>query len=245
MGLDIALGIMVALGAIRGWFRGFVLQAIRLGGLVGAVYAADPLRDYARPHVVTYLAAIPPSMLDRILWWSSAVVSYLAIVGIASLAVKLYRRRPYGEPEPNHADQFAGMLLAAGKAAVVSAFLVGALDKYALTWVKQVPWATEMTKSSTALTWHEEYHPSERIWAAAPVQHLVGHVQKMGIADPVAPDSQAALAAQAEPTLGSIRSPRLDLPMPSPFDPTAPDFMNKLDEALRRPDPIPGHANPR
>ncbi len=147
MGLDIALGIMVLLAAIRGWFRGFVIQAIRLGGLVGCVYAAGPLRDYAR---VLRLALPgdadpPPPMLDRLLWWTSAVVSYVTmVVGLASLAVKLYRRRPYGEPEPNHADQFAGMLLAAGKAAVVASFLVGALDKYALSWVKQVPWATRI-----------------------------------------------------------------------------------------------------
>jgi hypothetical protein len=222
-----------------------MLQAIRLGGLVGAVYAAAPLRDYARPHVLPYLAAVPPSMLDRLLWWSSAVVSYLAIVGLGSLTVKLYRRRPYGEPEPNHADQFAGMLLAAGKAAVVAAFLVGSLDKYALTWVKQVPWATEMTKSSTALTWHEQYHPSERIWTAAPVQHFVGHVQRMGIADPAAPDSKAALASQADPVQGSNRSPRLDLPMPTPLDPTSPDFIEKLDEALRQSEQLKAPANPR
>ena len=45
MGLDIALGLMILLGAIRGWFRGFVLQALQLGGLVGCVYAAGPIRD--------------------------------------------------------------------------------------------------------------------------------------------------------------------------------------------------------
>ena len=75
MGLDIALGVMILLGAIRGWFRGFVLQAIRLGGLVGCVYAAGPIRDQARPHVVPLPGrSIPPPMLDRMLWWSSAVV---------------------------------------------------------------------------------------------------------------------------------------------------------------------------
>ena len=64
MGLDIALGIMVLLGAIRGWFRGFVLQAIRLGGLVGCVYAAGPIRDYARPHVVA-LPGLDPAVHAR------------------------------------------------------------------------------------------------------------------------------------------------------------------------------------
>jgi Colicin V production protein len=232
MGLDIALGIVVLLGAIRGWFRGFMLQAIRLGGLVGCVYAAAPIRDQARPYVVPYLTSVPPVMLDRMLWWSSAVVSYITMVGLASLAVKLYRRRPYGEPEPNRADQFAGMLLAAGKSAVVAAFLVGALDKYALTWIKQVPWATEMTKSSTVLTWHDQYHPSEKIWEAAPVQHFVGYVQKMGVAGPSAIDAPAT--AEARPVQTASRPPRLDLPTRDPLDPTSPDFTEKFDEEFRK-----------
>ncbi len=155
-------------------------------------------------------------MLDRLLWWTSAVVSYIAMVGLGTLAVKLYRRRPYGEPEPNRADQFAGFLLAGGKATVIAAFLVGALDKYALTWIKQVSWATDLTKSSTALTWNEQYKPSERIWTAAPVQHFVAHVQKMG----VAPDRLGAEAVlhrdghEPRTVQTANRPPRLDLPDP-------------------------------
>jgi Colicin V production protein len=233
MGLDIALGIMVLLAAIRGWFRGFVLQAIRLGGLVGCVYAAAPIRDAARPYVVPYLASIPSAMLDRMLWWTTAVASYLTIVGLANLAVKLYRRRPYGEPEPNRADQFAGLLLAGGKAAVIAAFLVGALDRYALTWVKQVPWATDLTNSSTALTWNEQYHPSERIWTAAPVQHFVTHVQKMGVASP-SETSESPSKLETPPVQTASRPPRLDLPVREPLDPNAPDFKVKFDEQFRR-----------
>ena len=228
MGLDIALGIIILVGAIRGWFRGFVLQAIRLGGLVGCVYLAGPLRDYARPYVVPYLASVPAHMLDRMLWWTSAVVTYITTVGLASLAVKLYRRRPYGEPEPNRADQFGGLLLSAGKATVVAAFLVAALDKYALSWIKQVPWATDLTNSSTALTWNEQYRPSERIWTAAPVQHFVSQVQKMGVAGP-----SSTTEAPSTPVQTASRPPRLDLPTVAPLDPKAPDFTEKFDEAFR------------
>jgi len=233
MGLDIALGIMVFFGAIRGWFRGFVLQAIHLGGLVGSVYAAAPIRDYARPYVVPYLTSVPAELLDRMLWWASAVVSFLVIVGVGNLAVKIYRRRPYGEPEPNRADQFAGMLLAAGKSAVVAAFLVGALDKYALTWIKNTSWATDMTRASTVLTWHEQYHPSVKIWEAAPVQHFVAHVQKMGIAGPSGKVGELPdVELQASQT--ASRPPRLDLPGQLPLDPAAPDFARKVDEELRK-----------
>ena len=228
MGLDIALGVMVLLGAIRGWFRGFVLQAIRLGGIVGSVYAAAPLRDYVRPHVVPYLKSIPTVMLDRMLWWSSAVATYLVAVGLATLAVKLYRRRPYGEPEPNRVDQFAGLWLAAGKAAIVAAFLVGAIDKHAIGWIRQVPWAQEQMKASTVLTWHEDYHPADKIWSAAPVQHFVNQVVKMGVAGP---SEGSPSRVEAPPVQTASRPPRLDLPV---LDPNAPDFTEKFDEEFRR-----------
>ena len=52
MGLDLALGGLVLLAAIRGWFKGFVMQAVRLSGLVACVYAADPIRDQVRPRVL-------------------------------------------------------------------------------------------------------------------------------------------------------------------------------------------------
>src|SRR3954447_21456464 len=43
MGLDLALAVIVLLSAVRGWLKGFVLQAIRLSGIVACVYAADPV----------------------------------------------------------------------------------------------------------------------------------------------------------------------------------------------------------
>jgi len=233
MGLDIALGIMVLLGAIRGWFRGFVLQAIQLGSLVGCVYAADPIRVYARPHVVPYLASIPAPMLDRMLWWSSAVVAYITMVGLGTLAVKLYRRRPYGEPEPNHADQFAGLLLAAGKTAVIASFLIAAFDKNAPSWVKQIPWVNDLTHASTAMTWHTQYHPSERIWSAAPVQHLVTQVQVMGLTPPTDKPATPAIP-ETPPVQTASRPPQLGLRARDPLDPKAPEFPQKFDEEFRK-----------
>jgi hypothetical protein len=190
MGLDIALGVMVALGAIRGWFRGFMLQAIHLGGLVGCVYAATPIRDEAKPYVVPYLTNVPPVMLDRMLWWLSAVIA---------------------------------------------AFLVGALDKYALSWVKQVSWASDLTKASTTLTWNDQYHPSDKIWEAAPVQHYVAYIQKMGVAGPSGSGSDASETPEARTVQTTAsRPPRLDLPAQDPLDPNSSDFAAKFDDEFRK-----------
>lgn len=237
MGLDIALGVMILLGAIRGWFRGFVLQTIQLCGLVGCVYAAGPIRDLAGPYVAPYLKTIDPSLLGRMLWWSSAVVSYIAMVGLGNLAVKLYRRRPYGEPEPNHTDQSAGFLLASVKGALVAAFLVGAIDRHILPYAKQVPWVAEQLKDSRAFVWHEQYKPADRVWSAPPVQMFVAHVRQMGIADPrPAGESKSPEADPAPVQTAASRPPRLDLPTEPILDPRAPDFVEKLDEALKQVD---------
>ncbi len=133
MGLDLALGGLVLVMAIRGWLKGFLLQAIRLAGLVLCVYAADPVRDQIKPRVIGYLPTIRPELVDRMLWWSSAVAAYLIIVGLASLAVKLHRRQPYGmEEESRRGDQFAGSLLGIAKALVLAMFLVDGVEKYAI-----------------------------------------------------------------------------------------------------------------
>ena len=58
MGLDLTLGALVLIAALRGWFKGFLLQAIALSSLIGCVYIADPIRDFARPHAIDYLPGV-------------------------------------------------------------------------------------------------------------------------------------------------------------------------------------------
>src|SRR5579871_7036479 len=119
MGLDILLALFILAAAVRGWFRGFVIQAIRLAGLVGSVYAAAPIRDAARPYVGPYLPTMRPELLDRLLWWTGGIACYVVTVGLASLAVKMARRRPFGETEPSRTDQFAGFLLGGIKGTIL------------------------------------------------------------------------------------------------------------------------------
>jgi uncharacterized membrane protein required for colicin V production len=129
MGLDLALGAVVLLAAIRGWLRGFVSQAVRLSSFVGCFYLADPVRDQLRPYVLPRLPKVDPALMDRILWWTSAVASYVVVVGLASLAIKMMRRPdPSGLPEARRDDQFAGFLLGAAKGALVAAFLTAGLQ---------------------------------------------------------------------------------------------------------------------
>src|SRR4051794_24539996 len=136
MGLDVALGVLVLLAAVRGWFRGFLLQAIRLGGLVSCVYLAEPVRELVRPFAREHLATISPDLLDKLLWWAAAVASYVVTTGVATWLVRAYRRHPYGEVAPHRGDQSAGALLGASKGLLAAAFLTAGIDGYAPAYLK-------------------------------------------------------------------------------------------------------------
>ena len=208
MGLDLVLGGLVLIMAVRGWLKGFVLQATRLAGVVACVYLADPVRDLAKPHVIGYLPTIRPDLVDRMLWWSSSIVSYVVLVGLATLIVKLYHRQPFGLAEPGRTDQFAGLLLGMAKGLIVAAFLAAGIQKYAIGSLKSVPFADEQTRTSTVLLWSERYRPVARMWSLPPVQSFVAHVQRMGL------NSPTEKTTDPEPVQTASRTPRLQLPTP-------------------------------
>jgi len=235
--LDLALGCLVLLSAVRGWLRGFLIQATQLCGLVACVYVADPLRDLFKPEVAKYLPSIAPGLIDRLLWWSSAVIAYIVMVGVASLVIKMHRRQPFGEREPDRTDQFGGFLLGTAKGLLVAAFLSAGLEKYALGTIQGVDWAEKQAKTSTVLRWNTDYRPVARIWAMPPVQHYVAHVRRMGLngrsgqsATPK-PEPEPEAEAETDPVRTASRPPRLSVP---PHDENVPDVSRSSRELDRK-----------
>lgn len=207
MGLDLALGGLVLLAGLRGWFKGFILQAVRLVGLVACVYVADPVRNLAKPYVVSHLPSIQPNLVDRLLWWVAAVTSYFVLVGVATLMVNLSRRKALGEPEPHYNDQFAGFLLGLIKGVAVAAALAAGIQSYALGYVKKVPWADRQAEGSRVLQWNARYQPVTKVWTSRPVQHFVNQIQRMGIQPP-----DDTRASAPDPVAAANRPPQLILP---------------------------------
>jgi uncharacterized membrane protein required for colicin V production len=185
MGLDVVLGVIILIAAFRGWFQGFVSQAVRIASLVACVYLADRVRDYARPYVVPYLLTIQPDLIDRLLWWVSAVATWIVLVGVAMLFIKMTRRPEIpGISQSGRNDQFAGFLLGSAKGSLVAAFLAAGILKYGSEPIERVSWAQEQVKTSWALRWSDTYQPVPRIWSARPVRHFVEHIQRMGLKKP-------------------------------------------------------------
>jgi uncharacterized membrane protein required for colicin V production len=228
MGLDVTLGFLVLLGAIRGWVRGFALQAVRLAALVGCVYVADPARDLVRPLAQDYLPGIRLEVLDKLLWWSCAVVSLVVLSGIGSISVYLTRKRPYGQREPGRSDRGAGFLLGAAKAAVVVSFLASAIVKYGPDYAPRVgDWAVDQMKTSQTLALAKQYRPAERIWASPPVRQFVARIRDRGLIAPEVKDvltnpapapAPGPAAHKAESTAAREAPKSLVIPQPGDAD---------------------------
>lgn len=242
MGVDLALGAVVLVAAIRGWLRGFVGQAVRLAGFVACFYLADPVRDQARPYVLARLPKVDPALMDRILWWASAVASYVVLVGIVTLVIKLARRPDAsGKTEARRDDQFAGFLLGAAKGAIVAVFLAAGVQKYAAEFGDRFEWIGKMTADSRALEWNRKYEPAPKIWEAPPVRKFVEHIRRNGLGEAPAEvvpgepaDGEIAAARAAEsPRL----TPRLEISDSEPSyvkSPASPDFAPEVLADLER-----------
>ena len=215
MGLDLALGVIILIAAFRGWLQGFVSQTLRIAGLIACVYLAEPVRDYAKPYVFPYLPTIQPELVDRLLWWVSAAVTYVVLVGLCTLIIKMTRRPEIpGIRESGRNDQFAGFLLGASKGLLAAAFLTAGVQNYAVKHLGVMPWAEEQVKTSWAFRCNEQYQPVSRIWASSPVRHYVSHIQRMGLQNP---GERSQTTAGDEPTDSptvktASRSPKLELP---------------------------------
>ena len=210
MGLDLALAGIVLVTAIRGWFKGFMVQAIRLSAIVASVYVAAPLRDEIKSRAMEYLPTIPPQIVDRLLWWSALVISYVLLTGVASFALAIVRRQRYGNNERGRGDQFAGFGLSIVKGAIIAAFLLSSLQKHGEKYLANIPMAQEQTRESLAWKLNGDYQPADKIWALPPVQLFVNQVTRMGMTAPES--SSSAPAAKDEVSARTEgRSPKLRL----------------------------------
>jgi len=247
MGLDITLGVVIFIAAIRGWFKGFVRQAIPLAAMVGCVYAADPLRELARPRARAYFPSIGPDVLDRLLWWTAAALSYLLMTGVALSIVRAMKRRTYGEPEPNRADQGAGFTLGAAKGLIVASCIAAAISSYAPPYFPSAPFAEEQTKSSRAMEWARKYRPAETLWQSPPVQAFVARVKSRGVwsgetkarpSEEHKPGKLEVETAQpsppSEPPIRTAAGRPKTLQMRRHLDPSSPDFLREFEDEMSR-----------
>jgi len=212
--LDLVLGLIILIAAFRGWFKGFTSQAVRIAGFLACFYLADPVREQVRPYVLAKLPTIDPGLMDRILWWTCAVVSYIVLVGFSTLAIQLMRSPPEpGARRSRRDDQFGGLFLGAAKGLLLVAFLAAGVQKYGADLARNVPWAERRTLGSYALQWTDRYQPVPRIWAVPPVRRFVEHIQRNGLKNSIEAEAGKQVAERTSAEAEEPNpAPRLALP---------------------------------
>jgi hypothetical protein len=245
MGLDIGLAVVILLAGVRGWFRGFAFQAVQLACLVGTLFLAAPVRDLARPYAREAFPSIDPPSLDKLLWWTAAVVGYVALTGAGYSLVRFHRKRAFADLEPRRGDQGAGFALGALKGAVVVAFVASSLAARSDAYLKSGGWSAQQVQTSRALALAVQHRPAEAIWQSRPVQALVTLVRREGLGEtlsnptppgPVpAPDAHDLEPSAVQPPPIQTAQRPLALPAPEPrLDPHSERFLDDFDSAARR-----------
>lgn len=256
MGLDVVLGVIILLWAVRGWFKGFARQAIGLGALVAAVYLAAPIRDVARPYVSNYLPSLRADVIDRLIWWTSAVLAAVVLSGLGGWMLRWKKKpaNPYAPSEPNRADQGAGFLLGALKGSIAVSFLAAAFNQYVPKELEANSIVEEQRKASRALVWSKEYQPADKLWKSQPAQAFVGEVRRNGLweeaveAGPAREADEGSSTANApletpkatSPEAGgesvrtARRTPALEVPGDRRLEPGSKTFLDDVDAELRR-----------
>ncbi len=200
MTLDlILLGIVLIFG-FWGWVKGFADQFIHAIGLASAVMLASPVAHVLAPEAHQHLDTLPQALLRELLWWGSAVVSYISVIAICKFLTKLgikglrTAKRPGPDAEAteesirqtHRADRFAGFSFGLLKGAVLVAFLTFGLRSVVIDRLDGYTWVREASENSRALTLDRDYQPASRIWNWQPVQTLIAQVQTrdVGLPDP-------------------------------------------------------------
>jgi hypothetical protein len=129
------------------------------------------------------MPAINPDLMDRILWWIAAVVSYVLLVGLATLAIQL-SRTPLPKDSPlsaRHEDQIGGLIIGLVKGLLVAASLATVAVSYTPELTQNVPWIKRQCNGSYALAWTAIYRPISRLWETVPVRNFVEHITRNGL----------------------------------------------------------------
>ncbi len=143
------------------------------------------------------------------MWWVSAALTYVVLVGFVTLVIKMTRRPEIpGLTQSSRNDQFAGFLVGAVKGFLIAAFAAAGIQNYGTDQIKMVAWADEQVKTSWAMKCNDEYRPAARIWASRPVRHFVSCVRRMGLQNPSARSGVASLARPRWRAGGAHSEPR-------------------------------------
>lgn len=178
MGIDIFFGIVLFIGAWRGYRRGFAEQMLLWAGLVVAFLFAEPIANWAAPKLGGKLTYFPEHLRPSVLYLAAIVVVWLAIYIAGSINLSVYRKRIYGENRPSRPDRILGFGMGAAQGALIVS-LIAFLWVYVPQGIRESETVKKEYDASRGMKLAEEYRVVERVIDTEEVQRAWGHVRQI------------------------------------------------------------------
>ena len=228
MGLDLALLVVVGINAVVGLFRGVFTQILNLTALVASIFLADPVRDWALPHVHPYFQAIAEPTFAKVLWWVSALVIMWTINGLGSwLGHLLFQTLPKTVGNPlERVNQGLGFCYGAAVGTLVTAILCAGLIRFE-DMASRLPWVGDQLPESRAVELSRRFDPIGRLWNAPPILVLRDQIAAngfidLGVAATPTEDQPHFGAADSQPPAHDEEAPERSGDSRSPLESNAP-----------------------
>lgn len=202
MGFDIAVGIVLFLGAVRGFKKGFARQILTVSSLVIALVFADPLAKHFPKQVHKLVEDYPADIAESMLGTGALLLIFLLINGAGTLYLYVYRTRSLGVNTPSLGDRIVGIGMGVAIAAFIACIGI-ATYRYLPSTIRENDLVQSHYEKSRAIKLAEENQIAEKVWETQEVQRAYLH---MGRLVNYIRSSNAASSTADEPHASNIGS---------------------------------------
>lgn len=126
--LDIAFGILILSGLVRGYRRGFLRQTMFVGGIILGVMFAGDLVGVLGKEIEPQLKSVPIALRPSTMHVGAIAVIAIITWIVGALVFSRNREKVVGMSGPSPLDRLAGATLGVAAAAVLIALAVAGLE---------------------------------------------------------------------------------------------------------------------
>lgn len=178
MGFDIAIGIVLLLGAIRGFKKGFARQILTISSIVIAFVFAKTLAERLASPLAKFLQDYPDQISESIVYTGSLLGIFLTINLVGTLYLYVYRTRTMGVNVPSVQDRIVGILVGVVVAGFVGCVLIAQYERLP-SMIRENDAVQSHYTASHGVKLAQEHRIAARVWETPEVQRTYEHMGRL------------------------------------------------------------------
>lgn len=178
MGFDIAIGIVLLLGAVRGFKKGFARQILTLTSLILAFVFAKPLAERLAGPLAGPLEQFPEAVAESMVYTGSLLGLFLVVNLFGTLYLYVYRTRSLGVNAPSLQDRIVGVFVGVAVGGFIACVLISQVSRLP-AMVRESDIVQTHFTGSRGVKLAMEYQISTRVWETPEVQRAYLHAGRL------------------------------------------------------------------